>query len=255
MNPGEHEIMARVEDHHWWYQGLRDAMARCLEQPDLRLPSRPRVLDAGCGTGATLRFLGDLLTPSYLGGFDRSEEALRLAAAKAPDADLYLADIRSPTVRESGLDLVVSLDVIYVPGAESCMEGLAQLVSALGPGGLFVLNLPAYSWLFSEHDVAIHTHERYTARRVRVLLDRLGLQAARLSYRLFFLFPAVVLARLPSMLRALPAASAARSDLHIVPSAATNRALLGTLRVENRFIARGGQLPWGSSVFVIGKKP
>ena len=22
MNPGEHEIMARVEDHHWWYQGF-----------------------------------------------------------------------------------------------------------------------------------------------------------------------------------------------------------------------------------------
>ena len=255
MNPGEYEVMAAVEDRHWWYRGLRDAMARCLAQPDLRLPCHPRVLDAGCGTGATLRFLAQLLEPSYLGAFDSSPEALRLSAQKAPPgADLYLSDIRDPVLRAGQLDLVVSLDVLYIPGAEASMKGLERLVSALRSGGLLILNLPAYDWLYSEHDVAVHTRERFTVGRTRALLDRLGLHVARLTYRLCALFPAIALARIPGMIRARRGSTEARSDLHAVPGEAMSRALLALLEMENRLLARGLRLPWGSSVFAVGRK-
>jgi len=255
MNPGEFELMAAAEDRHWWYRGLRDAVARCLARPDLRLPSHPRVLDAGCGTGANLRFLGELLQPSYLGGFDSSEEALSLSARKAPaGADLYRSDIRDPILRAGDLDLVVSLDVIYIPGAQESMKGIERLVGALRGGGLLILNLPAYDWLYSEHDVAVHTRERFTARKTRALLDGVGLRIARLSYRLCLLFPVVALARVPGMIRARRGMSGARSDLHAVPGEAASGALLALLRMENRLLARGVRLPWGSSVFAIGRK-
>ena len=70
MHPDEYEVMARVEERHWWYRGLRDVVVRCLSRPDLVLPAGARVLDAGCGTGANLKMLDELLHPSYLGGFD-----------------------------------------------------------------------------------------------------------------------------------------------------------------------------------------
>jgi len=254
MHPGEHEIMARVEQYHWWYRGLRDAVAKSLAQKDLALPARPRILDAGCGTGENLRFLGDRLRPDYLGGFDRSEEAVRFARAKAPAADVYTGDLCDPEIRVDDLDLIVSLDVIYIPGVERSLGGLRRLAGALRSGGLMVLNLPAYDWLYSEHDVAIHTSERYTSPKVRSLLETLGLSVERLSYRLCFLFPAVVLGRLPSLLRARPGDAAARSDLHAVPGKTTNRILFSVLRIENELVARGTRLPWGSSVFAIGRK-
>ena len=254
MNRGEYEVMSRVEAGHWWYQALRDAVARCLSRKDLPLPPRPRVLDGGCGTGENLRFLRELLDPSYLGGFDSSEEAVRLARGKAPQADIYLGDICDPGLRVEPIDLLISLDVIYIPGVERSLEGLKRLVAALTPGGLLVLNLPAYDWLYSEHDVAIDTSQRFTARQVRELLRTLGLSVSLLSYRLFFLFPAVVLARLPGMLRARPGDASARSDLHSVPGEGVNRALLATLVAENKLIARGLRFPWGSSVFAIGVK-
>jgi SAM-dependent methyltransferase len=253
VNPGEHEIMARVEEDHWWYRGLRDVLERTVCDRGA-LPPHPRVLDAGCGTGRNLAALRDWLEPSYIAGFDMSEEALGFARERVPEAELYPSDICEPTLRAKELDLIVSLDVLYIPGFERARAGLVQLVDALRPGGLLVLNLPAYDWLFSEHDVAIHTSERYTLRRVRSLLADLGLQEQLLTYRLCLLFPLVVASRLPSLFRGRGQDDEARSDLHRPPGTLASRVLYGGMRMENALIARGVRLPFGSSVYAVAKK-
>ena len=137
----------------------------------------------------------------------------------------------------------------------ACFFNSRMDVRALHPGGLLVLNLPAYDWLYSEHDVAIHTAERYTARRVSQLLDSIGLDVEWLSYRLCGLFPLVVASRLPSLVRARPGDAEARSALHRESGAALNQILYGVLRAENALIVRGIRLPFGSSVFAVGRKP
>jgi SAM-dependent methyltransferase len=254
LNPGELEVMARVESVHWWYQGLRDLLVRTLSRPGCGLPAHPRVLDAGCGTGRNLVAVRDRFEPSYLGGFDISDAALRLARQTLPDADLYPGDLCEAPVHERDLDLVMSLDVLYIPGAERSRPGLERLVAALRPGGLLVLNLPAYDWLYSQHDVAVHTSERYTAGRIRSLLRGLGLQEQLLTYRLCLLFPLLVASRLPSLFRARPGDEAARSDLHRAPGRVANRVLGSVVGFENALIARGARLPFGSSVYAIGRK-
>jgi hypothetical protein len=199
MEPGEHRLMARDEERHWWSRGLRDAVARTL---------------------------------------------------------VYVSDLCDPEIRCDRLDLVLSLDVIYIPGVARALGGLARIVERLAPGGLFVVNLPAYDWLYSEHDRAIHTRERYTARRVRELLGALGLRPVLLTYRLCLLFPLVVAGRLPGILRARrPAARPPRSDLHREPGPLAGGALFAILRAENALLARGARLPWGSSVFAVGRRP
>ena len=48
-----------------------------------------------------------------------------------------------------------------------------------------ILNLPAYAWLRSRHDVATDTRDRVTAGQVRRLLQRLGLSIELVTYRYF----------------------------------------------------------------------
>lgn len=251
MNPREYETMAALEGEHWWYRGLRDALLRILRSPCCALPEHPRILDAGCGTGANLRMLRDEFAPSYLAGFDLAAPAVEAARKLVPEAEITQDDLCAPRFATGELDLVTSCDVIYVPGYAQARDGLRRIVSLLKPGGLFVVNLPAYRWLTSEHDVAIHTSERYTAGAVRRMFADLDLTVVLLTYRMFLLFPLVVLARLPTMFGRVPDAQAARSDVRL-PSRPVNSFLAGVLRCENRALRAGVRFPWGSSVFAVG---
>jgi len=59
MNPAEYEIMYRVAHAHWWYIGLRNMIQNFWTA---YAPSQsPLMLDAGCGTGAVLKPLADLV--------------------------------------------------------------------------------------------------------------------------------------------------------------------------------------------------
>lgn len=251
MEPEQYDIMARAEQQHWWYRGLRDAIEQCLQQPDLRLPPHPSVLDAGCGTGGNLRFLHDLLQPSYLGGFDIAAPALTYARRQCPEADIYTSDLRNPRCRRRTYDLIISCDVLYTTGLAQSMGGLQRLVGSLAPDGIFIFHLPAYRWLTSAHDRAVHTSERYVLSQARELLTDLGLARMRASYRLCPLLPLIALKRCPSLLGARHHSTSSDLDQ---PPAWLNELLFRTLRFENRLIARGLCLPWGSSIIAIGRK-
>jgi SAM-dependent methyltransferase len=253
MNDGEIELMAAVEDSHWWYSGLRDIIRRTLEMPRFALPKGARVLDAGCGTGANLLFLRRFLSPEYLGGFDLSPLSVRFCREKIPDADIYVSDLRAPEIHTDQLDLVFSCDAVSIAGIAESFEGLVGLVERVRQGGLVIFNMPAFRWLFSKHDVAIETRDRTTVREMRELFAKLGLSVELITYRVFCLFPAILLARLPSMLRRGSLPREARSDVSLPPSL-INATLHKLLCAENKVICSGVKLPWGSSVYVVGRK-
>jgi len=246
--------MATSEDSHWWYRALRDALTGVLGQSRFRLRDDMRALDAGCGTGANLQHLAQLYPAARLSGFDYSELAIQFARVKVPEADLYLSDLRHPDLRGDPVDLIVSFDVIAVPGLAAVRPGLERLVGHLRPGGLFIVHVPAYQWLLSDHDMACHQYERYAPADIRRLLTELGLTVEFLTHRVAGPFPLLVATRLPSILGHRKAPDTARSQVR-VSSAVVNTVLGGMMRGENLLIRRGWRMPWGSSLLAVGRKP
>lgn len=247
------QLMAALEGSHWWYRGLRDLLRRVLRAPRWRPGPSPAVLDAGCGAGANLRLLEELLAPGYLGGFDVDPAAVAAARCACPAAEVYSTDICDPDLRTEGLDLVLCCDVITAPGVGAAAPGLRRLAGALRGGGLMVLHVPACPWLYSAHDVAVSNCQRLTVGEVAALMARLGLEVELLSHRVCCVFPLIVAARLPRLVGAgerpvLPASDLRRQPVWL------NAALLGTLAWENRLLAGGRTLPWGSSIIAVGRK-
>ena len=56
MNHKLYEAHQKLEDIHWWFVGRRRVLGAIAEKFRLFVPGN-QVLDAGCGTGGTLRWL------------------------------------------------------------------------------------------------------------------------------------------------------------------------------------------------------
>jgi len=247
------EELDRCEESHWWYAGLRDLLTRLVQSPRFGVRLGGSVLDVGCGAGANLRLLGQLLQPSYLGGFDVNEHCLAAARRKCPQADVYQSDLRRPEFHRDEYDLITCCDVLCAAGLDRCGAGLSQLADRLSTQGRIIFHLPAYPWLFGEHDIAVGNIERHRADAVRSALAQAGLTPQFTTYRLCLSFPAIVAARFWRRSRRSPAHVAApQSDL--TRSQRFSCWWLSLATLENAILSRGRRWPCGASLVVVAGK-
>ena len=247
MEQVEYEIMYHREEDYWWYVGLHD-LVRAHVDECLRGRGSVRLLDVGCGTGKLLE-----LCQTYRPyGLEFSPEGIRFLRQRGLENIVRASACHIP-FGDDTFDLITAMDVIYTIQAPGDLQALREMKRVLKPGGLILQNLPAYEWLRSHHDRAVHTRQRYTRPRLRHLLGEAGLKEVFLSYRNTALFPLAALMRgLQKLLHPNPAA--AKSDLKALPRT-LNRALTLPLLVENRLIRRGVRLPFGLSVYCVATKP
>jgi SAM-dependent methyltransferase len=238
--------MYAAEERQWWYAGMRAITDALLEEPrrGLRAEGRPLLVDAGCGTGQNLRHFGG---SARARGFDLSPDALRFCRARGVLA--ARASVLALPVRAGSVDIVTSFDVIYHGWVESDLLAVKELVRTLRPGGILLVRVPALMLLWGAHDEAVHSRHRYTAKELRDLLSRAGLEQVRVTYCNMILFPLLALRR--TLDRWLGRHG---SDVEFLP-APLEWLFLRFLRLEARLIGLGLRLPIGASVMAVGRKP
>ena len=128
------------------------ARSRATPQPGFErlvsfLPDGQDVLDVGCGEGRFGRFLREHMPTLNYTGLDFTQSLLDLAAEGLPGRFIQ-ADISKPGFSQSlgRFDLVVCLAALqHIPGAARRRTILAEMVSALKPGGRLFLS----TWQFT----------------------------------------------------------------------------------------------------------
>jgi SAM-dependent methyltransferase len=203
MEDREYALMDAAEDGMWWYRALH---ARLI---DALAGVSGRVLDAGCGTGGFLAALGRVRPDlSRIGLEWQARAALR--AREKSNSPVARGSVNALPFADASFDAVISADVLCHAAVQP-QRALAELARVLKPGGLLVLNMPAYAWLASAHDRRVHNTTRVTAASLARLLREAGLGQVRARYWNGLLLPLMVLQR------KILARGAADSDVAVFP--------------------------------------
>ena len=251
MQPDEYLKLAEVEDRMWYFRSLHRHVAR--ELTTAGVAGGAAVLDAGCGTGGMIL---RLRAPQSAGGnqpgwrwsgIDFMPLACELAQKRCgPETDIRQASITALPFADASFDAVVSADVIcQVTEADVAVR---EFFRVLRPGGVVVINVPAYMWMWSYHDDSCETKHRYTRPEVEALLRAAGFGAVRSTHWNALPFPLVWAKR--KLLRT----AHDTSDVKDYP--AVIDAMFGTMMaVEHAWLRAGGCWAWGTSVLAVARKP
>ncbi len=187
MEDAIYQQLYDLEDGHWWFRGRRAVLWALLRRAGL--PEAPRVLDAGCGTGRNLAEFGALGSAQ---GVDPSPQAIEFCRRRGLTG-VTAAGIESLPFDDGAFDLILATDVLE--HVERDDLAAAELRRVAAPGALLVVTVPAYRWLWSQHDDSHHHLRRYTAGALRARLAAAGWRPVLLTYFNSLLLPPIALVR------------------------------------------------------------
>lgn len=246
MERSEYSKLNETEDQMWWFRGLHANLVTAFRLCDFEPSVSRTILDAGCGTGGLLAKLARNFPAGASIGLDAEPDACAAARAKSGAAVCAGSANRLP-LPDNSLGAIFSADVLCHRNVD---DGLAlhEFHRCLSPGGVLVLNLPAYDWLLSAHDRAVHNVRRYDRGRICRMLESAGFAKIRATYWNTLLFPFMVIRRVVFGSRT------GTSDVMSYP-APLESAFRGIMRVENMLLRHGVTLPFGGSILATAVKP
>lgn len=243
VEPAEYQLMDAAEERMWWYRALHARVAHALSRrpgPDGAL------LDAGCGTGGTLQHMRARPAREMF-GLEYNPQAARRAQDKA-GTPVAGGDVNALPFADASFTAVLSLDVLSHRAVDPA-RALAEFHRVLRPGGTLILNMPAYEWMHSAHDIRVHNARRCTAHGLRGQLEAAGYTAVETRYWNTLLFPLMVLQR-----KLVARNEQHASDVGDFPDW-LDALLHGVTRIEHSLARIGLRYPAGGSILATATRP
>ena len=238
-----------AEQRHFWFRGFRRFVAPLIKEATAGR-SRVRLLDAGCGTGTNLTFLRQYGSPY---GLELSGRGIQFGRDRGLQP-LTQGTVTHLPFRDASFDVVLSFDVLYCLQTPDEQSALREMIRVLTPGGFVVINVAALEMLKGDHSELAGEVRRYTKAELARKLAHVGLDVKRLTYTNASLFPITAGVRALQRLRGVRPGAESNGDFY-VPPAPINALFAGLLTLESKIVEAGIDMPFGSSLLCLARKP
>lgn len=238
-----------LERSHWWFLARADILMTHISQifqdrKDLK------ILNIGAATGRSSELLtqfGDVMSVEYdKNCYDFVKNTLDIPIVNGSILDLPFEDEQ--------FDLVCAFDVI-----EHVIDdhlAVSEMRRVCKKNGVMCVTVPAFMFLWSEHDMVNHHYRRYTSAILRGVFGKTDTNIFH-SYFNFWLFFPIAVFRL--IAKVLPAKKKSNQEETGSDFGAFNNHFLNTLfyrifRSENFLLKRFINLPVGISILSSWRK-
>ena len=241
MDGTHYDQIYEGESTHWWYRVRRlmvhDLLARYFpERHDLH------ILDVGCGMGLLLT---ELRAYGKVEGVDVSPKSIEFCRQRGIQ-NVQVSAAETLPFANSSFDVVLALDVIeHVPDDSAVLREIHRV---LKPGGVVVIFVPAFMFLWGITDVLSQHYRRYTRPQLVAVAHAQKFSVVRTSYFNTFLFPLIATIRIVVRLLHMKVQSENEMGSPLI-----NRILFKIFYLESRLL-RFVSFPFGISVMLIGRK-
>jgi SAM-dependent methyltransferase len=231
MRAEEIDMLANVEQRHWWFRARRRWLARELR----RIGAPGRVLDIGAAGGGNTAMMAARGWRAV--ATDISPEAVSLLHAAGLNA--LHADARELPLPDASFDLVTAFDVLEHIHQDD--QAAAEIYRVLKPGGTVLIGVPCDMSLWSLHDVAVSHVRRYERDELVKVISGAGFVVENVESWLVLMRP----------LAAMTKKRATENEIKPVPWA-LNLVLNAVMTVEHVLPVANGR---GVSLMLRGRKP
>lgn len=185
MKKSEYATMAEREQTYWWHIGRLKIIETYIKRAQAGR-RKLKIMNIGCGTGGTIDMLQSF---GVVDNVDISEEAIKFMRKRGYKRLTKVEGIKLP-FKDRTYDLVGAFDVLE--HIEDQTGALKEWKRILKDDGAIVVTVPAYQWLWTDHDVSLHHKRRYTTKRLAEAAAEAGLKPEKKSYAIVFSLPLVV---------------------------------------------------------------
>ncbi len=218
---------------HFWFKAKADLISILLSKVSNNKSCT--ILDVGAGSGDDLNVIKNF---GAVYALDCEQRALDLISDHAV-YEKKLGDVCAMPYADKQFDIVVAFDLLeHIPDH---VQAVKEINRVLKPGGYFVITVPSYNSLFSQHDRELGHVRRYNKKLLAQLMQ--GFEQNKRGYWLCAFF-------IPAIMQHF----FIRNHAGLFKVRLFNSLAYGIMSAENWLIKRNVPLPWGLSLFGIYQK-
>lgn len=193
MDVNYYKEYALLERQHWWFK-VRSQIIHNLISADIK-PSQTKqlkILNIGAATGKSSEMLSEF---GHVTSLEYDKDCCDYAQ-KYFNISIINGSILELPFKDEEFDLVCAFDVIE--HVENDLMGLKEMKRVCKNDGLITLTVPAFMFLWSNHDEVNHHYRRYNINGLKNLVRKANLVSLKSTYYNTILFLPIAIFRLLS---------------------------------------------------------